>query len=87
MEDKDLIEITNIRQLKIGDLICCKPGFFPMYVVGLFADSNTLGFDSEDRTGIIYADFVDNQGDVFEYNLLVDEIFKIDGTTQKEDIN
>lgn len=76
-DDIILIQVTSIRDLRIGDEICTKPSMFPFYVVGIFAESGTLGFQPADYTGIIYGDFPDNPSDVFEFDLSKEEIYKI----------
>lgn len=69
--------IKNITELRIGDVIVDKlyDKPTPMLVVAIFADAGTLGIMPEDGTGSIYADFPDNPGDVFEYEL--DKIYKV----------
>lgn len=80
------VEVTNIRQLRIGDIIHVKGhDILEMFVVGIFADAGTLGYQPADRTGMIYADFADNPGDVFEYDLSRDTLEM--QVTEKEVIN
>ena len=67
--EPQFVEVTNIRQLRIGDIVRVKGNEFEMYVVAVFADAGTLGFQPADHTGMVYTDFEDNQGDVFEYDL------------------
>lgn len=71
--------VKNISELRVGDIIASKISHFPMFVVGVFAESGTLGFDAEDYTGTVYADFPDNEGDVFEFNLKeIEKVVKYD---------
>ena len=72
--DEMLTPVTSIRDLRIGDEICLRTIKFPVYVVALFADAGTLGFQPEDCTGTIYGDFEDNPGDVLEFNLAKEEV-------------
>ena len=89
MEEK-FVEVTNIRQLRIGDIIRVKGHEVEMFVVGIFADAGTLGCQPADHTGVVYADFADNPGDVFEYDLDIIHNQDMDGIEIKvmeEDIN
>lgn len=61
--------INNIRELRIGDVICRKGGDKSVFVVAIFADPGTLGYQPADHTGMVYADFADNPGDVLEFKL------------------
>lgn len=78
--------IHSIRDLRIGDEICVMPGERfdkntiqkHCFVVALFADKGTLGFQPEDYTGTIYGDFPDNPGDVLEMDLANDRVYKIE---------
>ena len=66
------VPITNIRELRIGDVVAWKHpmGYGePVFVVAIFADPGTLGFQPEDYTGSVYCDFADNPGDVLEYKI------------------
>lgn len=72
--DDMLVPVESIRDLRIGDEICVRTVKFPVFVVGVFAEAGTLGFEPEARTGTIYGDFPDNEGDVLEYNLAKEEI-------------
>lgn len=74
----NIVPVSNIRELRIGDMICRKGNeeHTPLYVVAIFADPTpTPDFQPEDNTGTIYADFPDNPGDVIEFTL--EEIDKI----------
>ena len=68
--------VENIQELRIGDTVCSRITRFPMYVVGIFADSGTLGFQPANFTGTVYADFADNPGDVFEFELADGNLMK-----------
>lgn len=77
--------VKSIRDLRIGDEIC-EVSNIPFnrkqverhcFVVALFADKGTLGFQPEDHRGTIYGDFPDNPGDVLEFDLATDKIDKI----------
>lgn len=78
-------QVTSIRDLRIGDEVCVVTNT-PFnhervdrhcFVVALFADKGTFGFELEDHCGTIYGDFPDNPGDVLEFDLAIDKIVKI----------
>ena len=77
--------VKSIRDLQIGDEICDvsnipfnrKQVERHCFVVALFADKGTLGFEPEDYRGTIYGDFPGNPGDVLEFDLATDKIDKI----------
>ena len=70
--------IINIRDLRIGDIVLNPITKDQLFVVAIFADPGTLGFQPEDKTGIIYCDFADNPGDVIEYDLSRDDLERVD---------
>jgi hypothetical protein len=75
--DEMLTPVEKINELRIGDEICLRTVKFPVFVVALFADAGTLGFDPAIGTGTIYGDFADNPGDVLEFDLSKDDVCKI----------
>lgn len=85
LDNLSVEHIHSIRDLRIGDEICMVPGECfdketiqkHCFVVALFADKGTLGFEPEDHRGTIYGDFPDNPGDVLEFDLEKDHICKL----------
>lgn len=55
-----LRKITNISQLRIGDMVSDRKTRFPMEVVGIFQEV------SNPKDGTLYLDFDGNEGDVWE---------------------
>ena len=87
MADK-LVEVINIKELKIGDIICTKDSLLPMYVVGLFADDMfALTFQVNDHEGLVCADYADNPDEVFTFNLAIDNIYKFVSKVSMEFVN
>ena len=72
------IPVINIRDLRIGDIVLNPITKDQLFVVAIFADAGTLGFQPEDKTGTIYCDFADNPGDVIEYDLSTDDLERVD---------
>lgn len=70
--------VINIRDLRIGDIVLNPITKDQLFVVAVFADPGTLGFQPADKTGTIYCDFADNPGDVFEYDLSKDDLERVD---------
>lgn len=85
LDNLSVEHIHSIRDLRIGDEICVVPGEIfdketiqnHCFVVALFAEAGTLGFQPEDHKGTIYGDFPDNPGDVLEFDLEKDHICKL----------
>lgn len=50
----------DIRDIKIGDKVCNKEDGFPMIVVGIYSSLKDLS------DGIVYLDFEENEGDMWE---------------------
>jgi hypothetical protein len=67
------MEIKDITELHIGMKIASKRTNEPMFVVGVFAASYP---DLDNRKDIVYADFENNVGDVFEYS--VEDVYIIE---------
>ena len=70
-----LTQIHNISELHLGQEIYTKSGQ-KYVVVGLFTDVSDL-YPKND-SGTIYADFVDNDGDVLEFDLGKKKLYKFD---------
>lgn len=72
--------VDAIQDLRIGDEITKMENEQPImhcFVVAIFAEPGTLGQLPDECTGTIYGDFEDNPGDVLEFDLSQDVIYKI----------
>lgn len=72
--------VDSIQDLRIGDEITKMKDdqdIMHCFVVALFAEPGTLGQLPEECSGSIYGDFPDNPGDVLEFDLSKDVIYKV----------
>jgi hypothetical protein len=75
--ENNMKRIKSIRDIRIGDTVIKEGHDQQMFVVGLYAESGTLGVMPADFTGGIVCDFADNPGDVFEFNLAEKTLYKV----------